>query len=73
MKERIFNKMKEYGWTLDNFNDIFNYHCNSIDEWYNFISTNNYDFTMQDISKQKFSDMIDFMSDFFRAMKELGE
>lgn len=71
MKEKIFNKMKEYGWNLEDFNEVYDTHYYNIYAWYEYICSEDYDYTMQDISKQKFSDMIDFMSDFLRAINDL--
>lgn len=71
MKNKIFNKMKEYGWNLEDFNEVYNIHYYNIDDWYEYISGEDYDYTMQDISKSKFESMIDFMSDFLRAINDL--
>ena len=73
MKEKIFNKMIEYGWNLEDFNEVYNTHYYNIDDWYDYISGEDYDYTMQDISKSKFESMIDFMSDFLRALNELDK
>lgn len=73
MKEKIFDKMKQYGWTLDDFNETYNYHYWRISDWYDYIVNEDYDFTMQDISKQRFTDMVDFMSDFLRALNEIDK
>lgn len=73
MKEKIFNKMKEYGWNLEDFNEVYDTHYYNIDDWYEYISGEDYDYTMQDISKSKFESMIDFMSDFLRALNELDK
>lgn len=73
MKEKIFNKMIEYGWHLEDFNKVYDRHCDTIDDFYDYISEENYNFSMQDISKSKFESMIDFMSDFLRALNELDK
>jgi hypothetical protein len=73
VKEKIFNKMIEYGWNLEDFNETYNTHYYNIDDWYDYISGEDYDYTMQDISKSKFESMIDFMSDFLRALNELDK
>lgn len=73
MKEKIFNKMIEYGWNLEDFNKVYDTHYYNIDDWYDYISGEDYDYTMQDISKSKFESMIDFMSDFLRALNELDK
>ena len=77
MKNKIFKKMQEYGWNLgDNtseyFNRVYDYHYDNLDKWYNYISGENHDYTMQDISKSEFSDFVDFMSDFLRAFNEIN-
>lgn len=73
IKQKIFNKMIEYGWHLEDFNEVYDRHYDSIDSWYKYISGEDYDYTMQDISKSKFESMIDFMSDFLRALNEIDE
>ena len=73
MKEKIFNKMIEYGWNLEDFNEVYDTHYYNIDDWDDYISGEDYDYTMQDISKSKFESMIDFMSDFLRALNELDK
>ena len=73
MKEKIFDKMIEYGWNLEDFNEVYDTHYYNIDDWYEYISGEDYDYTMQDISKSKFESMIDFMSDFLRALNELDK
>ena len=73
MKEKIFSKMKEYGWQLEDFNKVYGVHYNNIDDWYDYVVGENYDFSMQSISKSKFESMIDFMSDFLRAINDLDK
>lgn len=73
MKNKIFNKMIEYGWHLEDFNKVYDIHYDNIDDFYDYISEENYNFSMQDISKSKFESMIDFMSDFLRALNELDK
>lgn len=73
MKNKIFDKMIEYGWNLEDFNEVYDTHYYNIDDWYDYISGEDYDYTMQDISKSKFESMIDFMSDFLRALNELDK
>ena len=77
MKNKVFDKMKEYGWNLrdntsEDFNKVYDYHYDNLDKWYNYISGEDYDYTMQDISKSEFSDFVDFMSDFLRAFNEIN-
>lgn len=71
MKEKIFNKMIEYGWNLEDFNEVYDTHYYNIYAWYEYISGEDYDYTMQDISKSKFESMVDFMSDFLRAINDI--
>lgn len=73
MKNKIFDKMIEYGWNLEDFNKVYDIHYYNIEDWYDYISGEDYDYTMQDISKSKFESMIDFMSDFLRALNELDK
>lgn len=78
IKEKIFNKMKEYGWNLEDntnkdFDKVYNYHYNNLDKWYDYISGEDYNYTMQDISKREFSDFVDFMSDFLRALNDIDK
>lgn len=73
MKNKIFDKMIEYGWNLEDFNEVYDTHYYNIEDWYDYISGEDYDYTMQDISKSKFESMIDFMSDFLRALNELDK
>lgn len=75
-REKVFQKMIEYGWnlgdnTIRDFEEVYNIHSNFIDSCYDYISEENYDYSMQDISKHSFESMIDFMSDFMRAMDEI--
>lgn len=71
MKEKIFDKMKEYGWQLDNWEKVYDKHYENINEWYDFIVEENYNFLMQDISKSNFESFVDFMSDFLRAINDI--
>ena len=77
IKEKIYEKMIQYGWNLgdDNelkdFDRVYDIHYDFIDRTYDFISEEDYDFSMQDISKCDFEQMIDFMSDFLRALDEV--
>ena len=78
MKNKIFEKMQEYGWNLyDNtnkdFERIYNTHYNFIDSCYDYISNCNMNesLNMNNISASDFEDMIVFMSDFLRALNEV--
>lgn len=79
MKNKIFEKMREYGWNLgDNtdkdFVDVYNIHYNFIEGCYDYIANcdMNEPLNMNDISASGFEDMICFMSDFLRALNELN-
>ena len=80
IKEKIFNKMKEYGWNLgDNtnkdFEDVYNTHYNFIEGCYDYIADcdMNEPLNMNDISASGFEDMITFMSDFLRALNDIDK
>lgn len=72
MKKKIFNKMIEYGWNLEDFDEVYNYHYNFIDEIY---ERNKYNDTLDVdyISDGVAWDAICFMSDFLRAINDLEE
>lgn len=80
MKEKIYEKMREYGWNLgDNknidFEEVYKIHYNFIESCYDYIS--DYDIneplSLSDINTQSFEDMITFMSDFLRAINDINE
>ena len=71
MKEKIFDKMKEYGWQLEDLEKVYDKHYENINEWHDFIVEENYNFLMQDISKSNFESFVDFMSDFLRAINDI--
>ena len=80
MKDKVFNKMKEYGWnfgdnTSKDFEDIYNTHYDFIQRLHNyFVETDelNVGRDLNDINEQKLQDMISFMSDFLRAFNEIN-
>ena len=79
MKNKIFEKMREYGWNLgDNtdkdFADVYNTHYNFIEGCYDYIADcdMNEPLNMNDISANGFEDMITFMSDFLRALNDIN-
>lgn len=80
MKDKVFNKMKEYGWNLgDNtnkdFEDVYNTHYDFIQSLYNyFVETDepNVSRDLNDINEQNLQDMTSFMSDFLRAFNEIN-
>lgn len=78
MKEKIYEKMKEYGWNLgyntnEDFEEVYKTHYNFIEGCYDYIS--NYDIneplSLSDIDTGRFEDMITFMSDFLRAINDI--
>lgn len=76
VKKKIYEKMLGYGWhlgedKLEDFDDVYNIHYDFIEKTYDYIKEEDYDFSMQDISKSSFEDMIDFISDFIRALDEV--
>ncbi len=78
MKEKVFNKMIEYGWNLgDNefkdFDEVFGIHKAFLDSCYDYkceVEEDNEILNMNDISVSSFEDMLDFMTDFLRAFEE---
>ena len=80
MKNKIFEKMQEYGWNLgDNtdkdFADVYDTHCKFIEGCYDYIADcdMNEPLNMNDISASGFEDMITFMSDFLRALNDIDK
>lgn len=80
MKEKIYEKMREYGWNLGynkniDFEEVYKTHYNFIESCYDYIS--DYDIneplSLSDINTQSFEDMITFMSDFLRAINDIDE
>ena len=79
MKNKIFEKMREYGWNLgdntnEDFEDIYKIHYNFTQNLYDyFVETDDVNIkrNLNDINEQKMYDMISFMSDFLRALNEL--
>lgn len=80
LREKIFEKMREYGWNLgDNTNkdfaDVYNTHYKFIEGCYDYIADcdMNEPLNMNDISASGFEDMIIFMSDFLRALNDIDK
>lgn len=81
MKEKIYNKMVQYGWNLgDNtnkdFEEVFNIHKDFLDSCYDFkceVEEDNEILNMNDISVSSFEDVLDFMTDFLRALNEVDK
>ena len=78
MKDKVFNKMKEYGWnfgdnTSKDFEDIYNTHYDFIQRLHNyFVETDelNVGRDLNDINEQNLQDMITFMGDFLRSLND---
>lgn len=79
MKDKIFDKMIEYGWNLgdntkEEWESVFNTHCDFIGSCYEYkceCEENDEILNMNAISISSFEDMIDFMSDFLRAIQDI--
>lgn len=79
MKDKVFNKMREYGWNLgDNtdkeFSRVYNWHYDFIDKLFdNFCQcdTDLIPYDKIEINRQELCDMITFMSDFLRALNDV--
>ena len=78
IKEKVFNKMMQYGWDLgDNtykdFANVYNTHYKFMEGCYDYIADCDMDkpLNMNDISASGFEDMITFMSDFLRALNDI--
>lgn len=81
IKKRIFNKMIKYGWNLgyNDYADFYNVYAihkdfldNAYDLVHEFVDYNE-KFDMNKIDFQSFSDMLDFMTDFLRALNEVDK
>lgn len=81
MKEKIFNKMIEYGWHLgengyDDFDNVYNIHKSFLDSCYDYkceVEEDNEILNMNDISVSSFEDMLDFITDFLRAIEDIDK
>ena len=79
IKEKIFEKMQEYGWSLGNntykdFADVYDIHYGFIDSLYDYFREQEEigkSIDLNDISASGFEDMITFMSDFLRALNDI--
>ena len=77
IKEKIFEKMREYGWHLGentnaDYNNVYDIHYNFIQNLYDwFVETDYKDRNLDDINEQSLHDYTDFMSDFVRAINDL--
>lgn len=83
MKEKIFSKMREYGWSLyGSWHDVYNSHYDMMQDLYNFLHLlDDYQglyedetcIDLNDIDQQKLTDLADFMSDFLRAINDIDK
>ena len=78
MKDKIFEKMKEYGWNLGensnkDFEIVYNRHYDFIESCYESIAETDItqDVNMNEINSIDFEDMICFISDFLRAINDI--
>ena len=81
MKNKIFEKMQEYGWNLgDNtdkdFADVYDIHYGFIDSLYDYFREQEEvgkSIDLNDISKEGLFETIVFMSDFLRALNDIDK
>ena len=79
IKEKIFNKMKEYGWNLGNntnkdFAGVYDIHYGFIDSLYDYFREQEEigkSIDLNDISEEGLFETIVFMSDFLRALNDI--
>lgn len=81
IKEKVFEKMREYGWNLgDNtdkdFADVYNIHYSFIDSMYDYFREQEEigkSIDLNDISEEGLFETIVFMSDFLRALNDIDK
>lgn len=87
MKNKIFEKMRAYGWNLsdntnEDFGSVYNIHYRTIQDLYDLLHLlgdyeNGYKdetcIDLNDIDQQRLTDLVDFMSDFLRALNEVND
>ena len=79
IKEKIFEKMQEYGWNLGNntykdFADVYDIHYGFIDSLYDYFREQEEigkSIDLNDISEEGLFETIVFMSDFLRALNDI--
>lgn len=79
MKNKIFEKMREYGWNLgdntnEDFENVYKIHYNFTQNLYDYFAETddiNVSRNLNDINEQKLYDMISFISDFLRALNDI--
>ena len=80
IKEKIFEKMQEYGWSLGNntykdFADVYDIHYGFIDSLYDYFREQEEigkSIDLNDISEEGLFETIVFMSDFLRALNDIN-
>lgn len=81
VKEKVFEKMIQYGWNLgenelEDFGNVYDIHKGFLDSCYDFkceVAEDDEILNMNDISVSSFEDMLDFMTDFLRALDEVDK
>ena len=68
MKEKIFNKMIEYGWNLEDFNEVFELHKKQIDDRWELLEEN-YG-VLTDSERERELEGLRFITDFLRAIND---
>ena len=81
VKKEVFEKMIQYGWNLgdnelEDFDNVYDIHKTFLDKCYDYkceVEEDNEILNMNDISVSSFEDMLDFMTDFLRALDEVDK
>ena len=68
MKNKIFNKMIEYGWNLEDFNEVFKLHKKQIDDRWELLEEN-YG-VLTDSERERELEGLRFITDFLRAIND---
>ena len=68
MKNKIFNKMKEYGWNLEDFNEVYNIHERRLNNEFDYMRELD-NFT--DMGQELRFETLCFITDFLRAINDL--
>lgn len=73
IKEKVFSRMEDYGWHLENWQDVYEIHCDFMEGLYDYFVDHDIDteINLNDIDQQSLYDMTAFMSDFLRAFDEI--
>lgn len=81
MKNKVYEKMREYGWNLEDntnkdFENVYQFHKRFLDSCYDYkceVEENDEILDMNEISVADFEDMLDFITDFLRALDEVDK